>query len=215
LTAIANAYTSNFRVNASTLEKLRSLPNHVWNPVWPQGKRQPLTKQLAARFFSLISTNDKSLMALLTEHPELPPFSQLNIWRAQHAWFAEAWRNANKQRAHFLAETCADLQHQADPKTAHVVRVRFDVIKWLCARLHPEHYGDKPQPAQNSTTVNVGVSITPERLTDLRAKLDSTRSQLQPKPSRNGKKTELSALAMSTDPLGCRSHSESKPEPAP
>jgi hypothetical protein len=180
-------------VNPGTLDKLRSLPNgQNPKPVWPQGKRQPLTKAVAERFFALVATNDRSLMSLLHDHPDLPPFMQLNNWRRRNPWFNEAWNEANKLRALFLAEKVVDLQNDANPKTAHVVRVRFDIIKWLCAKLHPEAYSDNRPAQQQTTNVQIGVSISPERLTEIRTKLDSTRTALKPRSNHASQSSSLS-----------------------
>ena len=160
-----------------TVAKLRKLPNPRYNPLWPEGTRQPLTKELAEYFFSLISTCDSSLLELLRQHPELPPFKQLDYWRRHKPEFAEGLKAARKNQADFLVQKCADLAKNATPQTAHLARVQFDIYRWLAGKFHPDAYGDKSAAAPQ-TTVNVGVSISPERLSEIRAKLDNTRLQL-------------------------------------
>ncbi len=172
-----------------TIQKLRSLPKPSYHKAaWPPGKRQPLTRPLAERFFELLSTCDTSLMDLLRNNPELPPFAQLHSWRCHNkAGFGDQWKAAIQLRAQFLAERCAELAKEATPKTAHVARVKFDIYRWLAAKLHPEAYGEKLLPQQQNTTVNVGIAISPERLADLRNKLDITRSALLKPHSGNAK----------------------------
>ena len=160
-----------------TLAKLRKLPNPRYNPLWPEGTRQLLTKALAEHFFSLLSTCDTSLLQLLRDHPELPPFKQLDYWRRHTPWFSDSWRKARQAQADFLVQKCLDLANQVTPKNAHVIRVQFDITRWLVAKFHPEAYVDKPT-APTPTTVNVGIAISPERLQDLRNKLDITRNAL-------------------------------------
>ena len=160
-----------------SLAKLRQRPNPRYNPIWPEGTKQPLTKELAEYFFSLVSTCDTSLLELLRKHPELPHFNQLDNWRRRRPWFNEAWKAARQKRADFLAEKCADLAKTATPKTAHLARVQFDIYRWLASKLHPTAYGEKPQQ-QQQTTLNVGVSISQERLNEIRSKLDQTRLHL-------------------------------------
>lgn len=160
------------------MAKLRKLPNPRYSPLWPEGTRQPLTKELAEYFFSLISTCDFSLLELLRQHPELPPFKQLDYWRRHTPWFSEGLKAARKNQADFLVQKCADLAKNATPQTAHLARVQFDIYRWLAAKLHPDAYGDKPAAQQQQTTVNVGVSISPERLQEIRNKLDITRTAL-------------------------------------
>lgn len=167
---------------------LRSRKSYPYSPVWPKGTRQPLTKALAEHFFSLLSTSETSLLELLRAHPELPPWQQLNNWRRRRPWFAQAWRQATKAQAHFLVQRCLDLYCTSTPETAHNTRVKFDILKFLSAKFHPDSYGDKPAQLP-ATTVNVGISISPERLTEIRTKLDQTRKSLQ---SRNDNKTDQS-----------------------
>jgi hypothetical protein len=164
-------------VNA-TLAELKSRPRQRYNPAWPPGKRQNLTRPLAERFFDLLSTCDTSLITLLRQHPELPPHKQIDYWRRHTPWFREGLKAARKNQADFLVQKCADLAKNATPQTAHLVRVKFDIYRWLAGKFHPDAYGDKPSPTRQSTTVNVGISITPERLQELRNKLDITRSAL-------------------------------------
>jgi hypothetical protein len=160
-----------------TLAKLKTLPKLRYNPIWPPGTKQPLTKELADYFFSLLSTCETSLLQLLRDHPELPHFNQLDNWRRRRPWFAEAWKQARQNQADFLAQKCLDLAKCATPKTAHVIRVQFDILRWLVSKFHPAAYAEKPATAPIQT-VNVGVAISPERLNEIRAKLDHTRLHL-------------------------------------
>jgi Bacteriophage Sf6, terminase small subunit-like len=171
-----NEYSYIPRVNA-TLAKLRKLPNPRYNPIWPVGTRQPLSKPLAEYFFSLFSTCDTSLIQLLRNHPELPPFSQLDSWRRNVPWFNNGWKAARQSRADFFAEKCVEIYKSVTTKNAHQARVQFDILRWLAAKFHPDAYGDKPA-ALPTTTVNVGVALSAERLQELRAKLDDTRLHL-------------------------------------
>jgi hypothetical protein len=114
-------------------------------------------------------------LELLRQHPELPPFKQLDYWRRHTPWFSDSWRKARQAQADFLVQKCLDLAKASTPKTAHVTRVQFDIYRWLAAKFHPEVYGHKPA-ASTSTTLNVGIAISPERLQDIRHKLDITRS---------------------------------------
>ena len=163
-----------------TIQKLRSFPKPSYHKAaWPPGKRQPLTRPLAERFFDLLSTCDCSLLQLLRTQSRASPFAQLHSWRCHNkAGFGEQWKVASHNRAHFVVERCAELAKTVTPKTAHVARVKFDVYRWFAAKLHPEAYGEKFLPQQQSTTVNVAVAISPERLAEIRNKLDITRSAL-------------------------------------
>lgn len=158
---------------------LAALPKKQYKATanWPQGTRQPFSNAIAEHFCSLLATCDTSLCSLLQAHPELPPYSQLDNWRRKRPNFNDAWKHAMQQRAHFLAEKCAQLHKDVTPKTAHVVRVQFDILRWLAAKFSPSDYGEKIIP-QQQTTVNVGISISQERLNDIRTKLNATRASL-------------------------------------
>ena len=162
---------------SDTIAKLNALPKRRYgNVTWPEGTPQPLTKEIADHFFSLMSTSDCSLVQLLRDHPELPPFRQLDSWRANNKnGFAEKWREAGKARAHFLVNKCLDLQKSVNAQNAHQVRVRFDILRWVAAKLHPAAYAEKPVPTPTQT-VNVGIAISQERLAEIRASLDQTRA---------------------------------------
>ena len=170
-----------------TIAHLRSFPqNRNRRPQAAPAHQPKLTRALATRFCDLLAQSDKPLFQLIDENPGLPHHKTLFNWQQRVPWFNAMWKDARIRQSHFLFEKCLDLYQQACPKTAHVVRVRFDVLKWAAAKLNPSDYGDKPQQQQQSTTVNVGISISPERLTELRSKLDSTRSVLsfQTSPSK-------------------------------
>ena len=142
---------------------------------WPKGTSQPLTKLMASRLFSLISTSENSLSGLLKEHPELPPYRDMVRWRKTQPWFAAGWRTAREMQAEWLMQKALDLQKGATKETAHLCRVKFDIVKYIASRLHPEVWGDRPAASPNiSTTVQVGV-ISQERLADIRSRLEPTR----------------------------------------
>lgn len=175
-----------------TIQRLRCFPKDNKRRNYPKGTRQPLTKELAQRFCDLIATSTRSTASVLADNPGFPPFKTLETWRYKHAWFGEMWNHARKRQAEHLMQVCLDETHAVTGKTAHAVRVKFDVYRFLASKFHPEVYGDKSQHGQQQTTVNVGVSISPERLTDIRSKLDQTRIAFLPKPAVNAhEKDEL------------------------
>jgi hypothetical protein len=108
------------------------------------------------------------------------------------------WMQARKRQADHLIQHCIQLAHSADPKTAHVVRVKFDIYKFIAAKFHPDVYGDKSFQPQQQTTVNVGVSVAPERLSDLRVKLEQTRTAFrQPSTCKDESRTPCLQLGES------------------
>jgi len=170
-----------------TIQKLRARPRTRYgNVIWPEGTPQPLTKEIADHFFSLMATSDCPLVQLLRDHPELPPFKQLDSWRNNNKnGFGDRWRQARAAQGEFLAQMALGLQKTVTPQTAHVVRVRFDILRWLAAKFHPSVYAEKPPTAPVQQTVNVGIAISQERVAELRSQLEQTRAALNA-PSPNG-----------------------------
>jgi hypothetical protein len=166
-----------------TVQHLRSLPQNRHRRSQAQSSKQPkLTRALAERLCSLIAQTDQSLFTLIEQNPELPHHKTLFNWQQRVPWFAQMWKEARIKQTHFLIEKCLDLAKTAQPKTAHVVRVQFDIYRWFAAKFNPDTYGDKP-PLNQQTTVNVGISIPAERLADLRSKLDQSRTAFLPAKS--------------------------------
>jgi hypothetical protein len=146
---------------------------------WPKGTPQTLTKLIASKLFSLISTSDDSLFGLLSKHPEFPPYRLLARWRRTTPWFAADWKTAREQQAEWLMKA-NDIKKNATKETAHLCRVQFDISKYVASRLHPEVWGDRPpQQAPNVyTSVQIGV-VSPERMAELRNMLPATRALLK------------------------------------
>ena len=159
------------------IAKLRARPRTRYgNVTWPEGTPQPLSKEIADHFFALMSTSDCPLVQLLRNHSELPPFRQLDSWRNNNKnGFGDRWRQARAAQGEFLAQMALGLQKSVTPQTAHVVRVRFDILRWLAAKFNPSVYAEKT-PTAPVQTVNVGVAISQERLAEIRSKLDQTRA---------------------------------------
>jgi len=114
---------------------------------------------------------------LLKEHPEFPPYRDLARWRKTQPWFAAEWKVARQMQAEWLMQKALDIQKNATKETAHLCRVKFDIIKYIASRLHPEVWGDRPAASPNvSTTVQIGV-ISQERIAELRSRLAYLRKQ--------------------------------------
>lgn len=145
---------------------------------------------MAARLFSLISTSENSLAGILKEHPEFPPYRDLARWRKTQPWFASEWKTARQMQAEWLMQKALDLKEGATKETAHLCRVKFDIIKYIASRLHPEVWGDRPALPPNISTM-IQVAVTPERLSDLRGRLEATRDWLQKSNGSKAKPKEL------------------------
>jgi hypothetical protein len=157
-----------------TIQHLRSFPR---NPE-PRTKGNPtakLTRALAEKFCNIISKSDDSVFKIIEDNPDFPSFNRLYHYQQRVPWFAQMWKDARIKQTHFLAHKCIELAKSAEPKTAHVVRIKFDIYRWFCAKFNPEIFAEKPASAPTQT-VNVGVSISPERLSEIRTKLEPSRT---------------------------------------
>lgn len=147
-----------------------------------------LSRTFAKRFCETLASSDQAIFQILAAHPEFPSWAKLRKWRDQTPWFSEMWRKAREDQAEHLAQKCLDLAAQADSKNAHACRVKFDVYKWVASRFSPAIYGDRPTAP--TTNIAIGVSVSAERLNEIRSKLDITRSLLSERtvtvPSKNG-----------------------------
>ncbi len=143
------------------------------------GKNNRLTYALGKQLCRLIATGEKSLPAILAEHPELPPIECWLRWRRKHSWLREAWRIARESQAEHLAQKCLDIATETVPTNAHAQRLKFDVYRQLAKWLHPLAFSERPQSSGN---VNVAVAIGAETLSEIRSRLEATRAQLRDKP---------------------------------
>jgi hypothetical protein len=91
------------------------------------------------------------------------------------ASIAAEWKTARQMQAEWLMQKALDLQKGATKETAHLCRVKFDIVKFIAGKLHPEVWGDRPAASTNVSTT-VQVAITPERLADIRSRLEPTRA---------------------------------------
>lgn len=136
-------------------------------------KKRTYNARIARAFCALLSDSEKSVSAILREHPEFPSPLTLYKWRDRHPYFATLWKRAREAQAEHLMQKCLDLAAQATAKNAHAVRVKFDIYKFFGQKLLPTVYGDKPSTTHLSTSV--AVVISPERLNAIRLKLEASR----------------------------------------
>ena len=92
---------------------------------------------------------------------------------------------AREKQAEYIAQTCLDLAKTATKDNAHAVRIKFDIARWYASKLLPAVYGDKPQDVKVSTTVQLAIS--PQRLEDIRGRLEATRSLMIKDPLKKEK----------------------------
>jgi hypothetical protein len=195
------------QLNASRCER-RQKTLSALDPVWPKGTPQRYSKRIALRFFHLLGSTHFSMLRLLREYPELPPFRQLQSWRGSNPWFAEGWRKAREAQGEFLVQKCLEIAEAANPRNAHSQRVKFDILWKVASKFHPSVYGDKP--AQQNTNIQIGVSISNERLNEIRSKLDMTRIALNGGSTKSGSKPTENNTAATTGGLPLISDSHTR-----
>jgi hypothetical protein len=136
-----------------------------------------------------MSTSKDSLLGVLQANPDFPPHRQIFDWRNKVPWFAEGYREARKEQGEYLAQHCLDLAQAANPKNAHAIRIKYDIYKWFASKFAPDVYGDKP-PTQ-TTNVAIGFNVSPERLNEIRGKLNITRDTITASRNGNGSHNRL------------------------
>ena len=60
-----------------------------------------------------------------------------------------AYARARARGAHSIAEDALTIADEATPGDVQVARLRVDTRKWMAAKLNPDEYSDKQQPAVN------------------------------------------------------------------
>jgi hypothetical protein len=164
-----------------------------------------LSRKFALRFCETLAQSDQALFKVLEEHPEFPKFKQLCNWRERNPWFAAMWRKAREEQGEHLAQKCLDIAAKTTPQNAHQRRVQYDIYKWVASRFAPATYGDRPVAPQ--TNIAVGVTISTERLNEIRNKLSITRAVMlrdnskgndkgNDKPSSNGDTPDSEGLRL-------------------
>lgn len=84
----------------------------------------------------------KSLRRICTE--KWAPSKKIVLrWLKENAAFAAQYSRAREEQADGYADELMELGKQANSENAHAIRVRADIIKWVCSKLKPKRYGDR------------------------------------------------------------------------
>ena len=84
-------------------------------------------------------------------------------WIMDNDDFFTQFTRAKEIQIEDYVDSLFDLSNAADPKTAHVYRLKIDTIKWVAEKLLPKKYGAKVEH-QGSLDISVTVNDRYEKL---------------------------------------------------
>jgi hypothetical protein len=64
-------------------------------------------------------------------------------WLEENEGFRAQYARAKEEQAEGYADELIELGRQATSENANAIRVRADIIKWVCSKLKPKRYGDR------------------------------------------------------------------------
>jgi len=73
----------------------------------------------------------------------MPSLTTVMKWLRETPEFAQQYARAREEQADGYADELIDLARKATQDNAQAIRVRADVIKWVCSKLKPRKYGDR------------------------------------------------------------------------
>jgi len=110
--------------------------------------------------------NGKSLRRICL-YKDMPSLTIVMKWLRENPSFQQQYARAREEQADGYADELMELGKQATAENAHAIRVRVDIIKWICSKLKPRAYGDRLELGGQAATVNVAVNSGPVNITDL------------------------------------------------
>ncbi len=128
-----------------------------------RGRGRPpreLTQAIADRLCEQIVAG-KSLRRIC-KAKSMPSNTTVLGWLRDHPEFARQYALAREEQADGYADELIDLASKANADNAHAVRVRADIIKWVCSKLKPRKYGDRLE-LQGDLNVNAGPGAMPDK----------------------------------------------------
>lgn len=73
----------------------------------------------------------------------MPGTTTVMKWLRETPEFQQRYARAREEQAEGYADELVDLARKATADNAHAIRVRADIIKWVCSKLKPQRYGDR------------------------------------------------------------------------
>lgn len=86
----------------------------------------------------------------------MPSVTTVMKWLREDPDFASQYARAREEQADGYADELIDLAKKANEDNAQAIRVRADIIKWVCSKLKPRKYGDRLE-LQGGLNINPSV----------------------------------------------------------
>lgn len=86
--------------------------------------------------------NGKSLRTIC-DAKNMPSRTTVNKWLRENESFAYQYARAHEEQGDYYAEELMELAAKANAENAQAIRVKADIIKWVCSKLKPRKYGDR------------------------------------------------------------------------
>ena len=113
---------------------------------WPKGTTQPVNQGYGfAPLLSLISTSENSMARPARQN--IPSSRRIATWPAGAKPSPGSRPNGSSPSKCRPSGSCKKRwisKRGATKETAHLCRVKFDIIKFIAGKLHPEVWGDRP-----------------------------------------------------------------------
>lgn len=84
----------------------------------------------------------------------MPSLTTCMKWLRERADFADQYARAREEQADGYADELIELAHQANETNAQAIRVRADILKWVCSKLKPKRYGERLDVSGEVTSVH-------------------------------------------------------------
>lgn len=107
----------------------------------PARPRTEFNQKIADRICDKI-IEGKSLRRICSEK-WAPQKRTVLRWLEDNPTFAAQYARAREEQAESYADELMELGKQANSENAHAIRVRADIIKWVCSKLKPRKYADR------------------------------------------------------------------------
>jgi hypothetical protein len=97
---------------------------------------------------------------------DMPSVTTCMKWLREDAIFAQQYARAKEEQADGYADELIELANEATATNANAIRVRADILKWVCSKLKPRRYGDRldvRHEGQASGLTIVLAELTPDQ----------------------------------------------------
>jgi hypothetical protein len=75
--------------------------------------------------------------------PAMPSYGTILRWAQRHEDFDEMYVEARKLQADYFFDEVRDIAVSAEPGNVWVARLRFDIARWMTARMRPHKYCER------------------------------------------------------------------------